>query len=100
MPATIELPATSTPTIVRPRVDEPGNGFMAQVVVRNDDTFPVEVVLAAFYKVLPGMTPDRIVELVCQIEDDGLATVFTGTREVCELYAEQLNGYGLDAYVA
>ena len=74
-------------------------GYQASVIVANDDSFPMEAVLNAFCKVLPGMDPDRAHRLMMEIHSHGLAEVWSGPREVCELYCEQLSGLGLKARV-
>src|SRR4051812_22473294 len=97
MTTTIQAPGTGT--IDRPETDLPGNDFYGQVVVRNDDTFPVQLVIIAFYQILPGMMPERVADLVCEIEANHQATVWSGTREACEMYVELLYTRGLDAYI-
>lgn len=77
-----------------------GNNYNGEVHVYNDDAFPMDRVIAAFCKVLPGMNPEKAYRLMMTIHNQGVGTVFQGPREVCELYAEQLSGHGLDARVA
>ena len=74
--------------------------FSAEVHVYNDETFPMEKVIRAFCQVLPGVDAQKAHQLTMRIHNEGVATVWGGPREVCELYAEQLNGHGLDARVA
>lgn len=76
-----------------------GNSFMAQVQVFDDEKFPLEVVLAAFCTVLPGYDVEKALAKARDIEANGSSVVWSGPREVCELYSEQLNGYGVDAQV-
>lgn len=84
----------------KPKIDDgTGNSFMAEVRVLNDDTFPMDLVVLAFCQVLPGYTPEKAVQVMLTIHNEGVGTVWQGPREVCELYAEQLNGHGLDAKV-
>ena len=77
----------------------PGSDFLAQVQVHNDDSFPMDAVIRAFCEVLPACDPDRAISLMMDIHNNGVGTVWQGPREVCELYAEQLNARGLDAQV-
>ena len=93
MPAVVDRPGVISP--VTRRDDAPtGGGFHGSVVVRDDAAFPVEVVVVAFLKVLPGLTPQRVVALVMEIERRDEAAVWQGPREVCELYGEQLVSWG------
>lgn len=77
-----------------------GQDFNGEVHVYNDNSFPMDRVIAAFCKVLPGMDPEKAYRMMMTIHTEGVGTVFQGPKEVCELYAEQLSGYGLDARVA
>ena len=92
MSQVIEAPVKQTS-----RID---NDFNAEVHVYNDDSFPMDKVISAFCQVLPGVDPEKAYRLMMSIHTDGVGTVFKGPREVCELYAQQLNGHGLDARVA
>ena len=84
-------------TIERPRVGGPGTGLGGawKVIVLNDDhnTFDhVAVVLARF---IPGVSLDGGYRLADRIHRSGLATVWSGEKEVAELYWEQLRDAGL-----
>lgn len=78
-------------------IDHALNG---EVHVYNDDSFPMDKVVLAFCKVIPGMDPEKAHRVMLTIHNEGVGTVWQGPREVCELYADQLNGHGLDARVA
>ena len=91
------MPATLDP--VKDHRTGGGSSFSAEVIVRDDDKFPVEVVLAALCKVLPGYDLAKAIDAVKKIEANVEHPVWSGAREVCELYAEQLNAAGLDARV-
>jgi ATP-dependent Clp protease adaptor protein ClpS len=84
-------------TIERPRVGRPGSGVGGawRVIVLNDDhnTFDhVAVVLARF---IPGVSLDAGYRLAEQIDRSGLATVWSGEKEIAELYWQQLRDSGL-----
>ena len=82
------------------QVAGPGSDFLAAVEVYNDDAFPMDQVIRAFCEVLPACDPDRALDLMLNIHNNGVGTVWQGPREVCELYSEQLCARGLDARVA
>lgn len=77
----------------------PGSDFLARIEVHDDDHFPIELVIKAFCEVLPGCGPDRAMDLALHIHNHGMTQVWQGPREICELYAEQLQARGLDARV-
>ncbi len=84
-------------TIERPRIDGPGSGLGGawRVIVLNDDhnTFDhVAIVLARF---IPGVSLDAGYRLAERIDRSGLATVWSGEKEIAELYWQQLRDSGL-----
>lgn len=92
MPEVIEAPVE--------QISDLDNDFNGEVHVYNDDTTAMDTVVRAFCRVLPGMDPEKAHRLMMTIHNEGVGTVWQGPREVCELYADQLNGHGLDARVA
>jgi ATP-dependent Clp protease adaptor protein ClpS len=90
---------SSTPSIVeRPRTDGPGSrggDGPARVIVCNDDHNTFEGVALALARFIPGIDIPRGLALATQIHDSGRAVVWSGVREVAELYWEQLAGVGL-----
>lgn len=92
MPEVIEAPVE--------QISDIDNALNGEVHVYNDDKTPMDTVVIAFCKVLPGMNPETAHRLMMTIHTEGVGTVWRGPREVCELYADQLNGHGLDARVA
>lgn len=83
--------------IERPRTHGPGNGFgeATRVVVLNDDHNTFEGVARTLAAVLPGVDYRRGMSFASRIHDSGSACVWTGFREVAELYHQQLDGAGL-----
>jgi ATP-dependent Clp protease adaptor protein ClpS len=84
-------------TIERPRTSGPGTGLGGQwrVIVRNDDHNTFDHVARTLARVVPGVTIDHGYAIAERIHKTGLAIVWTGVKEVAELYWEQLNDAGL-----
>jgi ATP-dependent Clp protease adaptor protein ClpS len=84
-------------TIERPRTSGPGTGLGGQwrVIVRNDDHNTFDHVARTLARVVPGVTVDRGFAIAERIHKTGLAVVWTGVKEVAELYWEQLRDAGL-----
>ena len=84
-------------TIERPKVSEPGSGLgdATRVIVLNDDHNTFEGVAATLARYVPGVDYGRGMELATRIHTAGSACVWTGLREVAELYWEQLASAGL-----
>ena len=84
-------------TIERPRTSGPGTGLGGQwrVIVRNDDHNTFDHVARTLARVVPGVTIDHGYAIAERIHTTGLAIVWTGVKEVAELYWEQLNDAGL-----
>ena len=89
-------PATMTPPRERTsRATGSGLGQPWRVVVRNDDHNTFQGVAFALSTVLPGITYDRGLKLADRIHNTGQAIVWSGYKELAELYWTQLGGYGL-----
>ena len=89
-------PATMTPPRERTsRGTGSGLGKPWRVVVRNDDHNTFQGVAFALSTVLPGVTYDRGMQLADKIHNSGQAIVWSGHKELAELYWTQLGGYGL-----
>ena len=89
--------ATLTPPRERERTRGPGGGTgdASRVIVLNDDHNTFDGVAFALAAVLPGVDFDRGMSFANKIHNRGLALVWSGHRELAELYWEQLNGHGL-----
>ena len=72
-----------------------GLGKPWRVVVRNDDHNTFQGVAFALSTVLPSITYDRGLQLADKIHNTGQAIVWSGRKELAELYWTQLGGYGL-----
>ena len=81
----------------KPRVDGPGTGLGGawRVIVLNDDHNTFDHVAGTLAKVIPGITIEQGFKIADQIHNSGKAIVWTGPKEVAELYWEQLQGAGL-----
>jgi ATP-dependent Clp protease adaptor protein ClpS len=89
---------TRTPPRVRerPRTGRgSGSSFGCRVVVLNDDHNTFEGVAALLSQVLPGVTYEKGLRFADRIHFLGSAVVWTGPREVGELYWQQLRDGGL-----
>jgi ATP-dependent Clp protease adaptor protein ClpS len=89
-----------TTTITPPRErtsrdDETGLGAAWRVIVLNDDHNTFEGVAFALAQTIPGVDYDRGMALANRIHSSGQAMVWSGHRELAELYHSQLEGYGL-----
>ena len=89
--------ATLTPPRERERTRGPGSGTgdASRVIVLNDDHNTFDGVAFALAAVLPGVDFDRGMSFANRIHNSGQALVWSGHRELAELYWEQLNGHGL-----
>jgi ATP-dependent Clp protease adaptor protein ClpS len=87
---------TLTPPKLRPRRGgHSGTGEAWRVIVRNDDHNTFEGVAFALAQTIPGVDYDRGMALANRIHSSGQALVWSGHRELAELYHSQLEGYGL-----
>ena len=86
----------TTPTR-RPSERRPGGGLgdAWKVIVLNDDHNTFEGVAFALASVLPGVSYDQGLRMADTIHNRGQAIVWSGDREVAELYWSQLEGHGL-----
>jgi ATP-dependent Clp protease adaptor protein ClpS len=87
MTATLELPKTALPGS--------GIGDGTKIIVLNDNHNTFDSVASALSKVLPPVNYEKGLALATEIDSKGLAVVWTGVKEVAELYWEQLNEAGL-----
>ena len=72
-----------------------GTGAAWRVIVLNDDHNTFEGVAFALAQTIPGVDYDRGMALANRIHASGQALVWSGHRELAELYHSQLEGYGL-----
>jgi ATP-dependent Clp protease adaptor protein ClpS len=81
----------------KPRIEGPGSGLGGawRVIVLNDDHNTFDHVASTLASVIPGVTIEQGYKLADQIHNSGQAIVWTGPKEVAELYWEQLQGAGL-----
>ncbi len=88
---------TLTPPRERERTRGPGSGTgdASRVIVLNDDHNTFDGVAFALAAVLPGVDFERGMSFANRIHNSGQALVWSGHRELAELYWEQLNGHGL-----
>jgi ATP-dependent Clp protease adaptor protein ClpS len=90
------MTSTLTPPRERTRRDTgSGVGGAWRVIVRNDDHNTLEGVTFALAQTIPGVDYDRGMALANRIHSTGQAIVWSGHRELAELYHSQLEGYGL-----
>ncbi|MCW3008095.1 MAG: Clp protease ClpS [Solirubrobacterales bacterium] len=84
-------------TIERPRTSGPDSGLGGawRVIVRNDDHNTFDGVASALARTIPGVNLDRGYEIADRIHHTGLAIVWSGHKEIAELYWEQLRDAGL-----
>jgi ATP-dependent Clp protease adaptor protein ClpS len=88
---------TVTPPRERARTGRPGGGTgdAWRVIVLNDDHNTFDGVAFALADVLPGVDFDRGMQFANRIHNTGQAIVWSGEREVAELYWQQLKDHGL-----
>jgi ATP-dependent Clp protease adaptor protein ClpS len=84
-------------TIEKPRVQGPGSGLGGnwRVIVKNDDHNTFDHVAMTLARYIPGITVPIGYQLADRIHNTGQAIVWSGMKEVAELYWEQLQGAGL-----
>ena len=85
-PGTVERAGTGTGT---------GLGPPWRVIVLNDDHNTFEGVARALAAVIPGVDYPRGMAMANRIHSTGQAIVWTGHRELAELYHDQLDERGL-----
>ena len=87
---------TVTPPRTQPRRSRgSGVGDAWRVIVRNDDHNTFEGVAFALAQTIPGVDYDRGMALANKIHSTGQAIVWSGHRELAELYHSQLEASGL-----
>jgi ATP-dependent Clp protease adaptor protein ClpS len=95
-----ESPTTyATPETIEEQKTGAGDGLEAKVVVYNCNCHTFRQVILLFCEAIPGMTPDKALELAYQIHNHGSAVVFEGDRAVAERIAKHLAGGGLRVVV-
>jgi ATP-dependent Clp protease adaptor protein ClpS len=72
-----------------------GTGDAWRVIVLNDDHNTFEGVAFALAQTIPGVDYAKGMALANRIHSTGQAIVWSGHRELAELYHSQLDGYGL-----
>jgi len=72
-----------------------GTGDAWRVIVLNDDHNTFEGVAFALAQTIPGIDSAKGMALANAIHNTGQAIVWSGHRELAELYHAQLDGYGL-----
>jgi ATP-dependent Clp protease adaptor protein ClpS len=84
-------------TIERPRTSGPysGLGGAWRVIVRNDDHNTFDHVALTLSRTIPGVSVDRGYQIADRIHQTGQAIVWSGHKEIAELYWEQLHIAGL-----
>lgn len=65
------------------------------MIVRNDDHNTFDGVAVALSRFIPGVTLSIGYAIADRIHNSGLAIVWSGHREIAELYWEQLRDSGL-----
>jgi ATP-dependent Clp protease adaptor protein ClpS len=90
------MSTTLTPPRERARAGSgPGTGDAWRVIVLNDDHNTFEGVAFALAQTIPGVDYAKGMALANRIHTKGQAIVWSGHRELAELYHAQLEGYGL-----
>jgi ATP-dependent Clp protease adaptor protein ClpS len=89
-----------SPTLTPPRErTRRGTGSRAgeawRVIVLNDDHNTFDGVASALAQTIPGVDYDGGLKLANRIHNTGQAIVWSGEKEVAELYHGQLEGHGL-----
>ena len=84
-------------TIEKPRTSGPGSGLGGnwRVIVRNDDHNTFDGVARALSSFIPGISLSKGYAIADTIHNTGQAIVWTGQKEIAELYWEQLRDAGL-----
>ena len=84
-------------TIEKPRSAGPGSGLGGQwrVIVRNDDHNTFDHVARTLSRYIPGISLSNGYAVADTIHNTGQAIVWTGVKEIAELYWEQLRDAGL-----
>ena len=86
---------TSITEVPRTEGPDTGLGGAWRVIVLNDDHNTFDHVARTLAQVIPGVSVDNGYKIADQIHNTGQAIVWTGAKEVAELYWEQLKSAGL-----
>ena len=90
------MTSTLTPPKERARTGSgSGTGDAWRVIVRNDDHNTFEGVAFALAHTSPGVDYEKGMAIATKNHTTGQAIVWSGHRELAELYHSQLEGYGL-----
>lgn len=90
------MTSTLTPPKERARTGSgSGTGDAWRVIVRNDNHNTFEGVAFALAQTIPGVDYDKGMALANKIHSTGQVIVWSGHRELAELYHSQLEAYGL-----
>ena len=85
----------STESLTRP----PDSGSLAakpwNVIVLNDNHNTFDGVAFALARTIPGVNYDKGLAVADRIHNSGRAVVWTGHKELAELYWEKLKAFGL-----
>ena len=85
----------STESLTRP----PDSGSLAakpwNVIVLNDNHNTFDGVAFALARTIPGVNYEKGLAVADRIHNSGLAVVWTGHKELAELYWEKLKAFGL-----
>jgi ATP-dependent Clp protease adaptor protein ClpS len=86
-----------TEVIEKPRTGGPDSGLGGawRVIVLNDNHNTFDHVARTLARVIPRMSIDQGYAMADRIHNSGQAIVWTGPKEVAELYWEQLHSAGL-----
>lgn len=87
----VESPVHETRTVPREKTDHPW-----QVVVLDDPINLMEYVSRVLMKIF-GFSREKADELMMAVHQQGRAVVWTGGREKCEMYVNQLHSAQLNA---
>src|SRR5438128_11752934 len=90
-------PCLVSQTVELPRIDGPGTGLGGawRVIVRNDDHNTFDHVAHTLARYIPGVNMSSGYAIADRIHNTGQAIVWSGAREIAELYWEQLRDAGL-----
>ena len=91
-------PATPTPTITKPDVDEETLTRILppfRVVVLDCSCHSFDDVEIALCKVIPGMSRSKAHQHAYEIHTTGASVVARAPKEEAEMYQERLAGFGL-----
>jgi len=87
MSSAATMPELKSPAMLPPHV----------VVIENDDLHSFQYVTEVLVKVFKYSVPEAQ-KITMEIHKKGEAVVWTGSKEVAELKAEQVYNFGIDTY--